>query len=62
VIVRERQANAMLSFRVVDRPPGRVPPRDVGADDRILESNLGLESVAYAPANSPNRRRDHRNR
>jgi hypothetical protein len=53
VIVRERQANALLSFRVVDGRPAEFRPERVGADDRILESNLGLESVAYAPANSP---------
>jgi len=53
VIVRERQANAMLTFEMDDGQPTDFAPMLVGADDRILRSNKGLESVAYAPAASP---------
>lgn len=53
VIVRERQANAMLTFEFVDGQPDRFEPKLVGASDRVLRSNRGLESVAYAPAGSP---------
>ncbi len=53
VIVRERQANAMLTFETVDGRPGNFQPKVVGADNRILRSNKGLESVAYAPSPSP---------
>jgi hypothetical protein len=53
VIVRERQANAMLSFELEDGRPANLEPQQVGADNSILRSNQGLESVAYAPAASP---------
>jgi len=53
VIVRERQANALLRFRLQDGRPTGFEPMRVGADDRILRSNKGLESVAYAPPGSP---------
>jgi hypothetical protein len=53
VIVRERQANAMLSFDLEDGRPENFEPQRVGADDRILRSNKGLESVAFAPGASP---------
>jgi hypothetical protein len=53
VIVRERQANAMLTFDLVDGKPQNFQPKFVGAPDRILRSNRGLESVAYAPPSSP---------
>ena len=53
VIVRERQANAMLTFDLVDGRPTNFEPNLVGAPNRILRSNSGLESVAYAPAASP---------
>lgn len=53
VIVRERQANAMLTFALKDGRPIDFQPRTVGADDRTLRSNAGLESVAYAPSSSP---------
>jgi hypothetical protein len=53
VIVRERQANAMLSFDLEGGRPGNFEPMRVGADDRILRSNKGLESVAFAPPSSP---------
>ena len=54
VVVRERQANAMLSFRLgSDGRPEQFEPTRVGAEDRILRSNSGLESVAYAPPTSP---------
>jgi hypothetical protein len=53
VLVRERQANALLAFDLVAGWPQDFEPRRVGADDRILRSNRGLESVAYAPPASP---------
>ena len=53
VIVRERQANAMLTFDLVGGRPENFEPKLVGAPDRILRSNSGLESIAYAPAASP---------
>jgi hypothetical protein len=53
VIVRERQANAMFTFELADGSPADFQLKTVGADDRILKSNNGLESVAYAPAGSP---------
>lgn len=53
VIVRERQANALLRFRLEHGRPTDFEPMRVGADDRILRSNKGLESVAYAPPGSP---------
>jgi hypothetical protein len=53
VIVRERQPNAMLSFRFAGGRATDFEPRRVGADDRILRSNRGLESAAYPPAGSP---------
>ncbi len=53
VIVRERQANAMLSFELENGRLTRLEPQRVGADNRILRSNKGLESVAYAPDTSP---------
>ena len=53
VIVRERQPNAMLAFTLDEGRPGGFQPKLVGADDRILRSNKGLESVAYAPETSP---------
>ncbi len=53
VIVRERQANAMLTFDLEGGRPVHFEPRRVGAPDNILRSNKGLESVAYAPATSP---------
>ncbi len=53
VIVRERQANAMLTFDLEGGRPVNFQPKFVGADNRILTSNRGLESVAYAPAASP---------
>ncbi len=48
VLVRERQANAMLAFEMVDGRPDNFEPKRVGAEDRMLRSNRGLESVAYA--------------
>lgn len=53
VIVRERQANALLTFDLVDGRPENIEPRLVGAPDRVLRSNRGLESVAFAPPSSP---------
>jgi hypothetical protein len=53
VIVRERQPNAMLTFDLADGRPTNLQPRLVGAPNRVLRSNSGLESVAYAPATSP---------
>jgi len=53
VIVRERQANALLSFKLEDGRLTNFEPQTVGADNGILRSNKGLESVAYAPAASP---------
>lgn len=53
VIVRERQANAMLAFTLADGWPTGFAPTRVGADDRLLRSNRGLESVTYAPPGSP---------
>ena len=53
VIVRERQANAMLTFELEGGRPANFTPKRVGAEDRLLRSNKGLESVAYAPAASP---------
>jgi hypothetical protein len=53
VIVRERQANAMLSFELRNGRPANLQPQRVGADNAILRSNQGLESVAYAPPASP---------
>jgi len=53
VIVRERQANAMLTFDLENGRPVNFKPKRVGAPDDILRSNKGLESVAYAPASSP---------
>jgi hypothetical protein len=53
VVVRERQANAMLTFELTDGRPVDFQPMTVGVDDRLLRSNRGLESVAYAPRTSP---------
>ena len=53
IVVRERQANAMLAFEMVDGRPNNFEPTRVGAEDRILRSNRGLESVAYPPPTSP---------
>jgi hypothetical protein len=53
VIVRERQPNAILTFDLVDGRPTNFEPKLVGAPDRVLQSNSGLESVAYPPAASP---------
>lgn len=53
VVVRERQANAMLTFDMGAARPEDFQPKTVGADNRILRSNKGLESVAYAPPLSP---------
>jgi hypothetical protein len=53
VIVRERQANAMLAFDLVDGAPGKLEPVTVGAPDSFLLTNRGLESVTYAPPASP---------
>jgi hypothetical protein len=53
VLVRERQANAMLSFDLADGLPANLEPQRVGAPNSILRSNHGLESVTYAPAASP---------
>ncbi len=53
VLVRERQANAMLAFHLENGRPVDFIPIRVGADNRILRSNQGLESVAYPPAASP---------
>jgi hypothetical protein len=53
VVVRERQANAMLSFDLTDGLPTNLEPQRVGAPNFILRSNQGLESVAYAPPASP---------
>ena len=53
VIVRERQANAMLAFELENGRPVRFNPTVVGAANRTLRSNSGLESVAFAPPNSP---------
>lgn len=52
VIVRESQANAMLDFAVRDGRLTDFRPRRVGAPNRILRTNRGLESVTYAPAAS----------
>lgn len=52
VIVRERQANAMLTFVLKAGRPTHFTPKRVGAENRLLRSNKGLESVAYAPASS----------
>jgi hypothetical protein len=53
VVVRERQANAMLTFVLRDGVPADFTPTTVGADNRLLQSNTGLESVDYAPPASP---------
>jgi len=53
VIVRERQANAMLTFDLAGGRPENFEPKFVGVPDHVLRSNSGLESVAYAPAASP---------
>jgi hypothetical protein len=53
VIVRERQTDAMLTFDVVDGRPANFTSVPVDIDPRVLRSNFGLESVAYAPADSP---------
>jgi hypothetical protein len=53
VIVRERQANAMLTFDLVNGRPENFTPKAVGAENRLLRSNKGLESATYAPASSP---------
>jgi hypothetical protein len=53
VVVRERQANALLSFRLENGRPTDFEPREVGAPNSVLRSNRGLESVAYAPDASP---------
>ena len=53
VVVRERQANAMLTFDLVEGRPANFEPKAVGVDDRILRSNRGLESVAFTPPGSP---------
>ena len=53
VIVRERQANAMLSFEIEGERLANLEPQRVGAPDNILRSNRGLESVAYASEASP---------
>ncbi len=53
VIVRERQANAMLSFDLTSGRPTDFAPLTVGAPNAILRSNKGLESVTYAPPTSP---------
>ncbi len=53
VIVRERRANAMMDFVLREGWPHDLEPRRVGAPNRILRSNRGLESVAYAPEASP---------
>jgi hypothetical protein len=53
VIVRERQANAMLTFELEDGRPTQFEAKRVGAPDNLLRSNKGLESVAFAPAASP---------
>jgi hypothetical protein len=52
VVVRERQANAMLTFDLENGRPENFAPRVVGAENRLLRSNKGLESVAYAPESS----------
>lgn len=53
VIVRERQANAMLTFTMKEGRPADFTPKRVGAENALLRSNKGLESVAYPPATSP---------
>ena len=53
ILVRERQANAMLAFEMTDGRPDKFEPKRVGAEDRLLRSNRGLESVAYPPPASP---------
>lgn len=53
VIVRERQANAMLTFEMENGSPANFKARTVGAENRLLRSNKGLESVAFAPPGSP---------
>lgn len=53
VIVRERQANAMLTFDLEGGRPVNFEPKLVGAENRLLRSNKGLESVAFAPTASP---------
>jgi hypothetical protein len=53
VVVRERQANALLGFDLENGRPTRFAPMRVGAENRVLRSNKGLESVVYGPALSP---------
>lgn len=53
VVVRERQANAMLTFALDAGRPTNFAPKVVGAENRLLRSNRGLESVSYAPPASP---------
>ena len=53
VIVRERQANALLTFELRGGRPASFSPMRVGAENRVLRSNKGLESVAYGPLSSP---------
>ena len=52
VVVRERQANALLGFEMQGGRPTRFAPMRVGAENRVLRSNKGLESVVYGPAQS----------
>ena len=49
VIVRERQANAMLTFDLVDGRPTNFEPKLVGAPDRILRSNSGWKASPLRP-------------
>jgi hypothetical protein len=53
VLVRERQANAMLTFRLDDERPVHFAPKIVGAPNVLLRSDGGLESATYGPSGSP---------
>ena len=52
-IVLERQKKALMSFTMADGVPGGFEAIPVPADSRLLRSNKGLESVAFAPPSSP---------
>jgi hypothetical protein len=53
VLVRERQANAMLTFELDAGQPTHFEPKVAGAPNPLLRSNAGLESVTYGPPGSP---------
>lgn len=52
-IVLERRRQALTGFRIAGGVPASFQPIAVKAPDALLESNTGLESVAFAPPGSP---------